>query len=137
MNLPINKRAVMAGYMRAALFAETDDEGVPLSRNYTFGDIAQKSINQLSEQVDGFLTLLSNALEKSPTLKKNILANGRKQDDLGSDLYLTANDHGAGFWDGDWETENTTQIGEVLTGMAKKIKQNEVHVGDDGQVYLY
>lgn len=34
---------------------------------------------------------------------------------FGSDLYLTAVGHGAGFWDGDWDP-----IGDELTAIAKR-----------------
>lgn len=52
-------------------------------------------------------------------------------DQLGYDLWLTCNGHGAGFWDGDWEGECLPKAIKWCQG-----KNMETYVGDDGYVYI-
>lgn len=50
---------------------------------------------------------------------------------LGHDLWLTCNGHGAGFWDGDWEGGSLPRVLKYCQG-----KEMETYVGDDGYVYI-
>ena len=43
---------------------------------------------------------------------------------------LTRNDHGAGFWDGDYEH------GDRLTELSRKFKEVTAYVGDDGKIHI-
>lgn len=49
---------------------------------------------------------------------------------VGHDLWLTANGHGCGFWDGDWPEKE----GEILTAAAKRIGETNLGTCDDGKV---
>ena len=50
---------------------------------------------------------------------------------LEHDFILTVNGHGAGFWDGDWES------GDELTTICKRFPQIEVYLGDDNLLYPF
>ena len=43
---------------------------------------------------------------------------GSKHSRAGNDFWLTRNQHGAGFWDGDWENEETLTKGAHAYGEA-------------------
>jgi len=49
---------------------------------------------------------------------------------LGMEIWLTRNGHGAGFFDHNYENE------EVLTSSAKKLKSKDLYIGDDGMLYF-
>jgi hypothetical protein len=49
--------------------------------------------------------------------------------DAGHDFALTRNNHGAGFWDGDWVN------GEVLTKISHTFGECGLYLGDDDKIY--
>jgi hypothetical protein len=51
--------------------------------------------------------------------------------EIGSDLYLTAVGHGAGFWDGRGKINRSD--GEIISDLAPRI---EIYAGDDGKAYV-
>ncbi len=51
--------------------------------------------------------------------------------EAGHDFWLTRNDHGSGFWDGDW----IECVGERLTRAAKQFGLYTLYLGDDGKLY--
>lgn len=66
--------------------------------------------------------------------------------DIGHDLWLTRNHHGAGFWDGDYPAPYVDSEGkpvavryptdgDYLTAMAHECGESTPYVGDDGLVY--
>lgn len=55
---------------------------------------------------------------------------GDVMEQAGHDFALTRNDHGAGFWDGDWPT-----YGDRLTKVAKSFGEVNVYLGDDGLLH--
>jgi len=50
---------------------------------------------------------------------------------LEHDFILTVNGHGAGFWDGDWES------GDDLTEICERFRKLEVYKGDDNLLYPF
>ena len=50
---------------------------------------------------------------------------------FGADLYLTAAGHGAGFWDGDWDS-----IGDALTEIAKVMPCGDLAHHKDGGLFF-
>jgi hypothetical protein len=52
---------------------------------------------------------------------------------IGHDLFLTRNRHGAGFWDRDCLSKD---IRDKLTQIAHDLKEVDVYAGDDGKIYI-
>jgi len=50
---------------------------------------------------------------------------------LGHDLWLTRNHHGAGFWD-----RGLGKLGDDLTLLAHSLGESELYVGDDDKLHL-
>jgi hypothetical protein len=50
----------------------------------------------------------------------------------GHDFWLSRNNHGCGFWDGDWKDD----IGNLLDKAAEAFGECNLYVGDDGRIYL-
>ncbi len=53
-----------------------------------------------------------------------------EQDHLEHDFILTVNGHGAGFWDGDWESGE-----QFLSEICEAFNPIEIYLGDDGLLY--
>ncbi len=49
----------------------------------------------------------------------------------GHDFWLTRNHHGAGFWD-----RGLGEVGDSLTDKAQKLKESDLYIGDDNQLYF-
>jgi len=60
-----------------------------------------------------------------------IKASGMSDEQLGHDLWLTRNHHGAGFWDRGYDEE----IGKKLTDAAQELGGTDLYIGDDGEIY--
>lgn len=52
---------------------------------------------------------------------------------IGHDLWLTRNGHGAGFWDRDFGTKESR---DKLTEVSKTMGERDIYLGDDGLIYF-
>ncbi len=132
-----------AALANALLWCSTDGDGEPLDKHYGVGDIDAAGLAQLGADFDAFCEAAEAALWEAigaGTLpdwfdpERNCLADLGPSHEaaLEHDYILTRNHHGAGFWDGDWQT-----LGNTLTTLAQSLPGLEPYVGDDRTVYLY
>jgi hypothetical protein len=120
-------------YIECALWSETDNAddsgGEPLDKNYNIDDVADEAIEKMAADCAKFQAdnaeLLARARYNSREWSDEAMA--------GHDFWLTRNRHGAGFWDGDLSSE----IGEALTEAARKFRECDLIVGDDGKIYVW
>lgn len=54
---------------------------------------------------------------------------------LGHDLWLTSNHHGAGFWDGDYESDDKGDVGEALTAASESCGEFYLYTDSDGRIH--
>src|SRR5690606_15237110 len=98
-----------------ALWASTDYDGEPLDLR----ELAPEAEVQLIEDANEFWAAHWQEIRDNPS-------------QAGHDFWLTRNGHGAGFWDGDWPKV----LGRKLTESAHAWGECNLHVGDDGLVYV-
>jgi hypothetical protein len=84
-------------------------------------DISGETETKLIELIDNFFDLAYDLLDDYPLTAEQ----------LGHDLILTANRHGAGFWD-----RGLGELGEKLTTLAHSLGGYQLYVGDDGKLYV-
>lgn len=117
-NHGFNLEAMHSGYLECALWSSTDESGASLDEIASFAPEAE-----------------AGALEDCQDFVRQCTGAGIRitQDpaQVGHDLWLTRNRHGAGFWDRGLGT-----IGERLTQIAHCMGSRDAYVGDDGQVYF-
>lgn len=116
----------LQAYIQAALWSSNDYDEVPLENNYSFKDISYNTLKEMKEDCDKFQS------ENADFLSKAHYGN-KEYSDLemaGHDFWLTRNNHGAGFWDGDLE-----DVGQTLTEACRKFHNVDLYVGDDGLIY--
>lgn len=112
-----------AAYVACALWASTDDQGDPLDARYSAADIAPAALAEMAADVAGFI-------EEAD--RRGIDRSDWSDDELGHDLWLTRNGHGAGFWD-----RGRGFAGEALAALARSFEESDLYVGDDGLLYVY
>lgn len=120
---------IFRAYVDAMLWATMDgaDEqgGEPLDRNYGPDDVSEEAERTIRKAIVEFLT--ADGIED--------IAARYDDGDIGHDLFLTRERHGAGFWDGDYEAE--AGDGDKLTRAAHALGESEPYVGDDGKIHVY
>ena len=105
-------------YMECAVWLATDDEGESLSGDYGTDDIEEGTRAAMLEDVAAFLTTAwDEGMDLSPL----------EPEQIGHDLFLTRNRHGAGFWD-----RGLGELGDKLTDIAHPYGDFGLYLADRG-----
>lgn len=108
-------------YIETMLWAESfPGTGEPLDGKFSIKDLAPESLAKIEADCAKFQAKNADDLAT------------RDDTDGGHDFWLTRNDHGSGFWDGDWDKE----VGERLTKASEKFGNCTIYPGDDDLLYL-
>jgi hypothetical protein len=115
-------RDVLHGYLECALWASIDgDNDEPFDTRFTLDDFDQGAVYEAIAEIARFV---ADNLDDCRQC--------RSWGQVGHDLWLTRNRHGAGFWD-----RGLGEVGERLTKAAHDLGEAYVFVnGDDGDVTL-
>lgn len=113
----------------AALWSTTGDEGAELNgvacENlddvFTPEDVTGEAETELVQLIDNFFDLAGDLLDEYPMTAEQ----------MGHDIILTTNHHGAGFWD-----RGLGELGTKLTDIAHSLGGYQLYVGDDGKLYV-
>jgi hypothetical protein len=121
--------AVVLAYIEAAMWSSTDDEGEPLDGLYEVYDLADDTNAAIHELVQEWLDLLDD--------DEVDWRSGWSPEQLGHDLWLTRNRHGAGYWDRYYAGDDLrSRVGHELTLRAHRLGESDMYVGDDGKLYV-
>ena len=113
-------QSAVHGYIECALWASTGDDERPLDDDYCFGDIADATYAEMAADVCRFLA----------DNWDDCMNHGCGMVQVGHDLWLTRNGHGAGFWD-----RGLGEIGDRLSEAARAMGEVHLWVDDDGKVH--
>lgn len=116
----MSEREFIEAYTEAALWASTDEDGVPLDENFDESDIHWETLEKMEDDASDFYAANESMLT----------VDGNSDGDGGHNFWLTRNGHGAGFWDGDYPTYE-----DELTDAAKAYGGYDLYGGDDGIIY--
>lgn len=114
-------RKFVQGYLKAALWSSTDEEGEPLDKTYDVDDFSGEAVKKATEDAKKFIEDNEDDLD----------ATGASYEQHGHDFWLTRNRHGSGFWD-----RGYGEAGKRLTKAAHSYGEAYVYVGDDGKLYI-
>jgi hypothetical protein len=115
-------------YCEAMLWAETDDQGVPLEDNYDIDNFDPAALQQIKKDCAEFQAKANlDEIQIGSTTDSSSI-----ETRAGHDFWLTRAGHGAGFWDGDWPVPH----GDRLTNLATSFGNIDVYVGDEGNLHL-
>jgi hypothetical protein len=124
------------------LFAETDDDGEPLDKNFDADDIANETRDEIRTIAERFYDLVRPIF---PSLEYVGGSQGEytAAECLGHDLWFTSRGHGVGFSEsGRWAIDGKAISGDnnSLSVACRKAHAGEncecPYVGDDGKIYL-
>jgi len=105
---------VLEGYLEAMLWTEEDELGP--------SDIDEISNDTKIESYKDIMSFLQKAKD---------LINGMEPSQVGHDLWLTRNGHGAGFWD-----RGLGEVGDKLSNLASEMGTKHAYVGDDKKIHI-
>lgn len=122
------------GYVGAALWSSTDDEGEPLDEGRDESDIDPATLERMLQSCAMFYHANSEAIhcDDAPLSREfegSIAA--REAAMAGYDFWLTRNEHGAGFWDGDWPEPAASQLDKAASSFGNV----DLYLGDDQQIH--
>ena len=103
-------------YIQCALWASNDDAGTPLDVNFTVDDLSPDALARMQDDCRAFYI-------KSGSRN---LFDAETPEQMGHDLWLTRNHHGAGFWD-----RGLGVTGERLSELAHSMGEQSLEIGDD------
>ena len=112
-----------SAYLATALWAEADDDGLPLEDTYGIDDFDAESVTVARANLIGFLMMAPDADIRA------YLARGDAAS-LGMDLWLTAGRHGAGFW-----ARDLGDAGDRLTEAAHSLERRAMADGESVRLY--
>lgn len=113
------------GFLACMLWAESGDPESPLGESAGLEDLAPQTWTAAREICEDFASYCSRVRIRFDRVP------GLDADSIGHDLWLTAQGHGAGFWD-----RGLGKLGDRLTEAAKTLSLGDAYRGDDGLVYL-
>lgn len=128
MTTKIALEAMVVAYMQCALWSSTNDDGDSLDGLYEAWEIDDLGQASMIEDCESFLDQVEDlgiAWEAGWTAEQ-----------LGHDLWLTRNGHGAGFWDRYSAPNLCAAMGDRLTELSKAYGTSDLYVGDDGKVHV-
>jgi hypothetical protein len=105
---------ILEGYLEAAIWTEEEELG-----SASINDLSDEARESANNDVITFMKNAGNLLE------------GIDGEQIGHDLWLTRNGHGAGFWD-----RGLGEQGEKLTKIAKSMGEKYLYRGDDNKLYF-
>lgn len=113
---------ILDHYLACLFWSECQENGRPFDDDFYPDDLAPCQREKALETVQNFLALVK---------EEGVDISSLNEEQIGHDLCLTSNGHGAGFWD-----RGLGQLGNKLTELSKGFGAS-LYVGDDGLVYLF
>jgi hypothetical protein len=110
----------LAGYLAALAWTSLDDDGISM-------DVEPEEADD-GTAAEGCAAFLRVSLPDGRTVFEALLPYDMRK--AGHDFLLTRNEHGAGFWDGDYGAD-----GEALTEACRDFGHVDLYTGDDGVLY--
>lgn len=137
---------VLNSYLESALWTEEERLGEQDNEDFEemYGDSREESgVSEFVEESDINITNIDpdsklKAYEDikrfldDEAVKSAIFAEEIDEEQLGHDIWLTRNGHGAGFFDRMYDSENE----QILTNKAKSLGSSDVYLGDDKVIYF-
>ena len=129
--LKIAVEQAIAGYLDAIIFTESDDgeEESGIDNGMGAIDFAPSTMNAISAELHAFVFLYQDCLQHAMQHNNK----GYKWENVGHDLWLTRNGHGAGFWDRELGGYDGYDIGDSLSSACKIMGTKHAYYDGDIQ----
>lgn len=116
------------GYITAALWSSTDENGTPLDA--INASLSDETRGKMEADCADFTH--DNAALLEQAYASDVFVEGERYNEscAGHDFWLTRCGHGAGFWD-----RSLGNIGEKLSKAARGCGNVDLYIGDDGTIH--
>ena len=133
----ITTNPTLAALVGTILWVECDDSGSPLDTKYSISDFDEKSLEKLYSDYQQFISTVEKLITEEIGESWECIDDFYDlmqpiENQTEHDYILTRNYHGAGFWDGDWNS----RISRILTDAAHSQGEITAYVGEDQKIYL-
>jgi len=118
--------AFTQAYIETLLWSESDDNWEGFDKNYDIEDIHPDSLEVIEKECKAFqkgMEVIHDWIDLTDT-------------NFAHDFCLTRNEHGAGFWDGDYDHLGKGTV-DALCKLAKSFHPCHLILGDDGHVHYW
>jgi hypothetical protein len=125
----ISSNNVKNAYIEAIYFTDVDNDN-----DITYDDeFSDEAIKNIEVSIQKFLINAESELDYAQ--ENSVLPPSKFWEQVGHDLWLTRNGHGAGFWD-DPEYYGGEKNVKILTDKAHELGEINLYKGDDGLLYF-
>ncbi len=118
-------------YIGCALWASNDEStpegGVPFDDNYGPEDLSKETLEWMVKDCQTFQDQNLADIQHKPIFWLSLCRLA------GHDFWLTRNEHGAGFWDGDWPEAAASR----LTLASEQFGKCHLLLGDNGVIHHF
>lgn len=121
---PKNLEKIYSGYIAAAIFTEEEQ--------YNTREFEELDVEDFERHKSHILKDILSFLKMAGAQPVDEAVNENGYSQLGHDIWLTRNGHGAGFFDRGYDSD----IEERLMNAAQKLGESYPYQGDDGRLYF-
>jgi len=115
-----NIKNIIDDYFTAALWTEENRLEDELKDNdFTIYDFSEEDKDKVKEEIEWFIDKAGDSI--------NVMTD----DQLGHDLWLTRNGHGAGFFNRNYPVH----VEDMLNKLSEVLGHADIYVGDDDKIY--
>jgi hypothetical protein len=126
--------SLLTDYIYTLIWQSTTDDDETIDQ-YSINDISDTDKEYIVADIKKFDAMIQSGILES--MENIIDLTGNDYGRIMHDFVLTRNNHGAGFWDGDYNVSiNDINIGDLLTEYCKSFSNTDLYIGDDGKLYL-
>ena len=115
----MNIQEILKHYLICAIWSTNQEDGSPFDNDFEISDFSETAKKQALLDIESFVK------------KAGSLLNGITDEQIGHDIWLTRNRHGAGFWDRDFINK---EIGEKLTDIAHELGETSITISDSNEL---
>lgn len=129
---PQQTAEVIRGFIAAALWASTDDQGEPLDSSYTADSLTASARLSIESDVTEWVQANAADLQQYAAARTEQgidEKDGTVYDCAGHDLFLTSAGYGVGFWD-----RGLGELGDRLTEAARDFSSLYLYVTETDQL---
>ena len=115
-------------FIETLLWSSLADDETQLDEHHGPGDLSPPALALITRECDAFEAWMDKRIGE---LDAFVTCSGDPRTQAAHDFCLTRNEHGAGFWDGDW----TEPQASLLTEHSHTYGNVDPYIGDDGKIH--
>lgn len=120
----------LSQYLETALWADTDDDGIPLDEPMLIKDFHPEALREAQKAIESFVSYVRRKRDEDDSWADAADEMEERMGELGHAIWLTRNRQDGGFWNGDWENQS------ALAAAAFQLQEASPYFADDGHIHF-